>query len=84
MQTELTIVDNSTTALANFLNHYLALLTLVGFVLLIFWLIVLIYVYFTNKKIKLFSVIGEYVLPLGFLISFAGMLLSLFYSQVLG
>ena len=84
MQTEITTVDNSTTALANFLNHYLSLATLIGIIVLVVWLLVLIYAHFTNKRIKLFTVISEYALSLGFLVTLGGAFLTLFYSQVLG
>lgn len=84
MQLELTSVDTSTTALATFLNHYLSLATLIGFIVVSVWLLVLIYSHFSNVKSTTLNLISKYVLPLGFVTTLGGMFLTLFYSQYLG
>lgn len=83
MPTEITFSVLGAVVSRDELNHYLSLLTLLGSAVLVIWLIALTYLHFSNKKIKLFSCVGDYVLPIGFFASTLGMFLSLFYSQVL-
>lgn len=78
------IMSSETESLANFLNYYLSLATLLGAVVLVVWLLALVYSHSANKKIKLFSPLSEYALPIGFLVTLVGVFLSLYYSQVLG
>lgn len=77
------MTDN--TALIASLNHYLALATLIGFVFLCVWIIDLIFIkfgYLKGKK-RIYEVIAQKALPLGFFISLFAMIVSLYYSYYL-
>ncbi len=76
--------ETVTNPLAGILNHYLSLLALIGAVVLVLWLLVIIYSYFTHKKFNFLSTVSRYGLWFGFLVSLIGTALSLFYSQVIG
>jgi disulfide bond formation protein DsbB len=65
------------------LNHYLSLLTIIGVIVLGAWFLYLIKNMYDKKQNSLIRMISEYVLPLGFLITFSGMVMSLFYSEYL-
>jgi disulfide bond formation protein DsbB len=67
-----------------FLNHYLSLGAIFGATALILWIIYLIKITYTKKTSHVASSISEYVLALGFFVTFIGMCLSLYYSEVLG
>ena len=67
-----------------FLNHYLALGTLIGFITCLIWLVVLIYSWKSKKITKGFSWVTKYSLPLGFFSTLFAMLMSLYYSDYLG
>ncbi len=71
-------------AYAEALTSYLSMLTVIGIALVVFFAVYLTVVWYTKKKpAKVILLVSEYVLPLGFILSFAGMSLSLFYSEVL-
>lgn len=64
-------------------NHTLSLLTLLCTLALVVWLFMLIAS--KNKQdSRILSFIFSYSLPLGFFLAFAGMVLSLFYSEYIG
>jgi disulfide bond formation protein DsbB len=70
--------------LANFLNYYLSIDTLIGFVVVVLWLGVLIYGHYRPLKSKILDWVSKYVLPIGFFSALGGTFLTLFYSQYLG
>lgn len=72
-----------TTTFVATLNHYLALVTIVGAVVISLYAFYLAKIAYTKKHSHFVKVISEYVLPLGFFISTAGMFMSLYYSEVL-
>lgn len=65
------------------LNHYLALASLTGAVALLIWLGYLIKIIYTKKTSHLLAIISKYVLPLSFFITAGGVLMSLYYSEIL-
>lgn len=68
----------------DFLNHYLSLGSLIGIAGLTFWVLYLIACIYTKKtNTQLLSFVSKHVLPLGFLVTLGGMVLSLYYSEVL-
>jgi disulfide bond formation protein DsbB len=66
------------------LTHYLALATIVGAVALVLFSVTVIYLSYTNKIGKYIQSLANYIFPIGFIVSFAGIFITLFYSQVLG
>lgn len=66
------------------LNYYLAFGTLLGTIVLVIWIVLLCKSIFDKKTFPFASLLSAYVLPLGFLITTAGMLMSLYYSEFLG
>lgn len=71
-------------AITTFLNHYLALGTIILGIIAIVWLYALAYEWKTKEETILLSKIYKFALPLGFLISLSGTLMSLYYSDYLG
>ena len=71
-------------AVITFLNHYLSIATLLGFVVCIIWLFGIVFFLNAKKEVRLFSVIAKYALPLGFFSTFFSTLMSLYYSDYLG
>ncbi len=71
-------------AIATFLNHYLAIGTIVVGVIAILWFYALAYEWKTRDEKILLSKISKVALPLGFFISLVGTLISLYYSDYLG
>jgi disulfide bond formation protein DsbB len=73
-------------AIFTFLNHYLALATLIGFIIVIVWVIklVLLKAGMIEKYRGAFIKFSDYVLPLGFFITLFSTALSLYYSDYLG
>jgi disulfide bond formation protein DsbB len=69
---------------ASTLTHYLALLTILGAVFLALFAVTLAYLSYTNKMEKYAKCLGNYIFPIGFFVSFGGIFITLFYSQVLG
>ena len=69
--------------ISQFLNHYLSLATIVGIVFAVLLAGYAAYRYFTKTKCLVLEGVARYVLPLSFLISFGGMILSLYYSEFL-
>lgn len=65
------------------LTHFLSLGTIVGAVILLLWVAYTIHLVYQKRGSPLTVMLSKYVLPLGFLISFMGVALSLFYSEVL-
>ncbi len=74
----------TTSILAEQLNHYLSLATIVGMVVVLLFASAISYFSMKNTSVKIFTLLSRYVFPLGFLITFGGAFLTLFYSEVLG
>jgi disulfide bond formation protein DsbB len=74
--------------LADFLNYYLSIATLVFAVILFAWAVDLFIIrlkYGPYKELRtVYKKIAEYTFPLGFFASLSGVFLSLFYSDYLG
>ena len=70
-------------AYAATLTHYLALLTIVGAVFVTLFTIAIIYLSYKKDMEKFARFLGNYVFPIGFCVTFGGMFLTLFYSEVL-
>lgn len=70
---------------AEVLNHYLSLATIVGIVLVLVCVLFMAYCSYTKSlhTFKIVRILGEYIYPIGFFVSFGGMAMSLFYSEVL-
>lgn len=71
-------------AIVTILNHYLAIITLLGFIFLLFWILGIIGTTYFKKECKISTFFGKYALPFGFLSTFFAMLMSLYYSDYLG
>jgi len=71
-------------AYAATLTHYLALLTILGAIFVCLFAITVAYLSYKKGMFKYAKYLGDYIFPLGFFVSFGGMFLTLFYSQVLG
>lgn len=71
-------------AIAIMLNHYLSISIIIIGVISLIWLYALAYEWKSKTEIKLLSSISKNALGLGFLVSFIGMLVSLYYSDYLG
>lgn len=70
-------------AYAETLTHYLASLTIVGMVLVVLGFITVAYLSYT-KKINVYAMsASKYIFPVGFFVSFIGLFLTIFYSEVL-
>jgi disulfide bond formation protein DsbB len=65
------------------LNHYLSLATILGAIFVLLWGLVLVYGYLANQKLGFLKSISRTVYPLGFLVTFLGAFLTLFYSEYL-
>lgn len=65
------------------LTHYLAALTLVGAAFVVLFALIVAYLSHKKDMHKYAVYFGNYVLPLGFLVTLGGMFLTLFYSEVL-
>lgn len=74
--------------LAEFLNHYLSLATIVALVVLFAWaldFVVMRLRYGPYKELRVvYKHIARYTLPLGFFVSLASVFLTLLYSEYLG
>ena len=66
------------------LTHYLALCTLVGTVFVALFAIAVAYSSYKKDMHRYAVRLGNYIFPIGFFVTFGGMFLTLFYSQVLG
>lgn len=73
------------TALISSLNHYLALATLIGFVVLCIWVIDLILMKFgfLKGKKRVYELFAKKALPLGFFVTLFATVMSLYYSYYL-
>lgn len=71
-------------ATATILNYYLSFGTIIAGIIIIAWAFVLIYALKTKKEVPVLSAISNYALPLGFLLSLGGSLMTLYYSEALG
>lgn len=69
--------------IAELLNHYLALATIVGLVVIFILILYITYTFNTKKESNIISLLARYALPLGFFTSLFGMVMSLFYSEYL-
>lgn len=72
-----------TTTFVTMLNSYLALATIISAVLITVWAFYFIKIMYDKKTSHFIRAVSEYVLPLGFFTTTAGMVLSLYYSEVL-
>lgn len=76
------------TELAQFLNHYLSLATIIGMVIAFAWVLDFIVMrlrYGPYEELRVvYKKIAHYALPLGFLTSLFSMFLTMFYSEYLG
>lgn len=70
--------------LAQFLNHYLSIATIVGSVFVIFWIIGICATAYFKKNCKISNFFFKNIFLVGFLVTLAGTLLTLFYSEYLG
>lgn len=66
-----------------FLNHYMPILTLIGFILLVVIYLHHFHFHLTKKESKILNKISGIALPLGFLASLFATLISLIYSDYL-
>lgn len=67
----------------DFLNHYMPILTLVGFILLVVIYLHHFHFHLTKKESRILNKISDLALPLGFLASLFATLISLIYSDYL-
>jgi disulfide bond formation protein DsbB len=67
----------------DFLNHYMPILTLVGFILLVVIYLHHFHFHLTKKESRILNKISDWALPLGFLASLFATLISLIYSDYL-
>ncbi len=65
------------------LTHYLSLATILGAVAVVLFLIAVVYLSYKKDLAKYANCLGNYIFPIGFFVSFGGMSLSLFYSEVM-
>ncbi len=65
------------------LNHYLSFVTILGAVFVTLFFVTVVYLVYKKDIAKFAKYLGDYIFPIGFFVSLAGMSLSLFYSQVL-
>lgn len=80
------MISEEKQVLLDFLNSNLSLATLVGFIIILFWIIDLVALrakMFVAYR-KYYAVIAKYALPLGFFLTLFSMVLSLVYSDYLG
>lgn len=70
----------TTSQFASTLNHYLSLATIVGAVAVVFFAAIVTYCAFTEKENKVLKILSKYVLGLGFVASFLGTFLTLYYE----
>jgi disulfide bond formation protein DsbB len=68
---------------AQMLTHYLALLTIFGAVFVIVFALAAVYLSYRDDLGKYARCLGNYIFPIGFFVSFGGVFLTLFYSEVL-
>lgn len=73
-----------TETIISLLNHYVALGAVIGMVVLALYALLLVVSLYGKKNNRLLSFVAKYTLPLGFFITLIGMLMSLYYSEVLG
>ncbi len=64
------------------LNHYFALATLIGFAVLLIWIVDLLFASFWMPvwKKKMYVIFENYALPIGFFVSFFATIVSLYYQ----
>lgn len=65
-------------------THLLSVLSLIGILVVGILVLVLVYSSYTKRYIPFLDTISKYIFPLGFLVSFTGMSLSLVYSMIFG
>jgi disulfide bond formation protein DsbB len=70
-------------AYAEVLTHYLSIATILGAIFVAIFAISIAYLSYTGKMEKYAKSLGDYIFPIGFFVSFGGMTLSLFYSEVM-
>ncbi len=77
-------METITSPLVTDITHILSLATIGGLVLLVAWVALLVTHAYSKKGTGIVSFFSRNVLPVGFLISVSGMVLSLVYSDVWG
>lgn len=65
------------------LDHYLSIGAILGTIILVLWAVYLVVLSYKNKSSAFTQTLSKHVLPLGFIITLGGMLMSLYYSEVL-
>ena len=70
-------------AYAEQLTHYLALATIIGAVFVAFFVVTIFCLSYKGTLGKHAKSLGDYIFPIGFFVSFGGMVMALFYSEVL-
>lgn len=70
-------------AYAATLTHYLSFATLLGAIFVAIFFIAVVYLVYKKDIAKYANCLGNYIFPIGFFVSFGGMVMSLFYSEVL-
>lgn len=68
---------------ADVLNHYLSFATLLGAVVVALFFITVVYLSYKKDMFKYAKCLGNYIFPIGFFVSFGGVVMSLFYSEVM-
>lgn len=74
-------MENTSHFVSN-LTQVLSLGAIIGIIVVFAWAILLLVSLHQKKNFFFFKTVTRYVLPLGFLVSFSGMVLSLLYSEV--
>ena len=64
------------------LTHYLSLLTILGGIFVIIFAVTTIYLWSNKTLYKYGQCLGNYIFPIGFFTTLAGMFLTLLYSEV--
>ena len=75
---------NDKQPIIDFLNHHLALATIIGLIFVAFWVVGIIGTGFLKRKCYISIFFKRFALPLGFFAALGGTLMSLFYSDYLG
>ncbi len=65
------------------LNHYLSLGAIIASCVLILYVVYLVILVYKNKTSSVTGMLANHVLPLSFFVTFGGMIMSLYYSEVL-
>lgn len=69
--------------LAQFLNHYLSLATIIGGIVVFIFVVFVFYKIFKNSNSKFLDIVAKNALLIGFITTLGGTFLTLFYSEYL-